>query len=255
MESAQPGKHPSRPEGVPAHDPLSWSRLYRYRKAAAARWGRIYDLPLARRPRDLVVAHTVPGQQVLEVGAGEKRIRGHLVAAHGRIDYFSLDIDRDEPHDFYHLDEVHQTFDRVLALEVAEHLEWAELRPWLAGLRRTLREDGLLILSTPNTYYPPAYLRDATHRTPLCYDELAGLVESVGLDVIGIYRIYNDPLHRKLLRRYLLGWLFRTLGLDFARQIVLVARRTPRRVWPEENTPGTENRPGTEIGSASRDVG
>ncbi len=40
-----------------------------------------------------------------------------------------------------------------------------------------------------------------------------------------IVRIYHDPVHRKLLRRYLFGWLFRMISIDFARQIVLVARK------------------------------
>ena len=87
-----------------------------------------------------------------------------------------------------------------------------------------LEPGGRLILSTPNTYYPPAYLRDATHRTPLCYDELAGLLAAAGYEVEAIYRIYHDPLHRRLLRQYVFGWLFRLIGIDFARQIVVVAR-------------------------------
>ncbi|HVX62297.1 MAG TPA: hypothetical protein VHC19_16895, partial [Pirellulales bacterium] len=78
---------------------------------------------------------------------------------------------------------------------------------------------------TPNTYYPPAYLRDVTHRTPLCYDELAALVASAGGRVVRINRVYHDPIHRKLMRRYLFGWLFRMIGIDFARQIVLIAEK------------------------------
>ena len=46
-----------------------------------------------------------------------------------------------------------------------------------------------------------------------------------GLRVERMVRIYHDPLHRKLLRRYAFGWLFRLIGIDFSRQIVLVARR------------------------------
>jgi hypothetical protein len=80
------------------------------------------------------------------------------------------------------------------------------------------------VLSTPNTYYPPAYLRDATHRTPLCYDELAGLLAAAGWDVQRVVRIYHDPVWRNIARRYLFGWLFRLIGIDFARQIVVVAR-------------------------------
>jgi hypothetical protein len=81
------------------------------------------------------------------------------------------------------------------------------------------------VLSTPNTFFPMAYLRDVTHRTPLCYDELGALVIGAGLRVEQIVRIYHDPIHRKLLRRYAFGWLFRLISVDFARQIVLVGRK------------------------------
>ena len=81
------------------------------------------------------------------------------------------------------------------------------------------------MLSTPNTFYPPAYLRDASHRTPLCYDELGGMLEAAGLRVTRIVRIYNDPVWRRFVRRFLFGWLFRLIGIDFARQIVIVAQK------------------------------
>src|SRR5262249_38901365 len=116
-------------------------------------------------------------------------------------------------------------YDCVLALEVVEHVAVEEISSWLAQLAAVLRPGGRLVLSTPNTFYPPAYLRDATHRTPLCYDELAGFVAGGGLTVERICRIYNDPLHRLLLRRYAFGWLFRLVGIDFARQIAIVAKR------------------------------
>ncbi|MHB1037269.1 MAG: hypothetical protein ACYC35_22000 [Pirellulales bacterium] len=66
---------------------------------------------------------------------------------------------------------------------------------------------------------------NAPHRTPLGYDLLGGMVELAGLDVERIARVYNDPLHRIALRRFVFGWLFRLLGIDFAGQIVLVARK------------------------------
>ena len=70
-----------------------------------------------------------------------------------------------------------------------------------------------------------AYLRDITHLTPLCYDEFGAVIESTGLRVERIDRVYHDPLHRLLLRRFAFGWLFRLLGIDYARQIVVSARR------------------------------
>lgn len=203
----------------------SWSQLYAYRREAAARFGDVFSLPIAKRARDVLLAHTAAGNRVLEVGAGDRRMRRHLVDAHGEIDYESMDIDPEGDHDYHDLDEIPSRYDCVFAFEVIEHLALDEIRAWLPRLAALTKDGGCLLLSTPNTYYPPAYLRDVTHRTPLCYDELAGLVRAAGFQPERIYRIYNDPIHRILLRRYALGWLFSTIGIDFARQIVLVARR------------------------------
>ena len=206
-------------------DNLAWSELYRHRKAAEVRFGTIFDLPICRRVREVLAEHVPDGAAVLEVGAGDRGMRQQLLKVRPSVSYQSMDIDPAGGHDYRTLDEIRQSFDGVFAFEVIEHLSLDEIGPWLVRLGELLKPGGCLLLSTPNTFYPPAYLRDATHRTPLCYDELAGLVEMSGLRVERIVRIYHDPLHRKLLRRYLFGWLFRTIGIDFARQIVVVARR------------------------------
>lgn len=204
-----------------------WSELYAHRKAMAARFGKqVFQLPLRRRVRQVLLDHLRDGQRVLEVGAGQRKMGSELVAALPHLVYESMDIDRRLPHDYYSLDDAAGPYDAVFSLEVVEHLPLPAIQPWLAQVQALLRPGGYLILSTPNTFYPPAYLRDATHCTPLCYDELAGLVSLAGLEVTTIYRIYHDPVHRRLLRRYTLGWLFKALGIDYARQIVLVARRS-----------------------------
>jgi hypothetical protein len=203
----------------------SWSQLYKSRRAIAARFGSIFALPIVKRVRDVLLEQVNDGACVLEVGAGDRAFQRVLADERRDVSYESMDIDPAGQHDYRSLDCVDRAYDGVCAFEVIEHLPLAEIGPWLARLRELLRPGGWLVLSTPNTFYPPAYLRDATHCTPLCYDELGGLVETAGLRVERIVRIYHDPVHRKLLRRYLFGWLFRLIGIDFARQIVLVARK------------------------------
>jgi len=83
-----------------------------------------------------------------------------------------------------------------------------------------------VVLTTPNTFYPPAYLRDSTHRTPFCYDELGGLLLRHGFELTGVFRLYHAPFVWKVLRRGLLAPLHRVLGIDFARQIAIVGRRS-----------------------------
>jgi SAM-dependent methyltransferase len=194
----------------------------------AARFGKVFALPIVKRLGELLAAHVPAEGTVLEVGAGDRAMRALLAELRPAVKYMSLDPDPEGTHDFRDLAEVHARFDAIFSFEVIEHLAIEEIGPWLERLGDLLRPGGALLLSTPNTFYPPDFLRDATHRTPLCYDELGGLVENAGLRVERIVRVYHDPWPRKLLKRYLLGWLFRTLGIDFARQIALVARRPER---------------------------
>ena len=212
---------------MPTDASLSWSDLYRHRRAAAAQFGKIDQLPIVRRVREVLCQVAREGDAILEVGAGDRQMQAIFEQFGLRIEYRSFDIDPHGRHDYRSWDEIDRTFDGLFACEVIEHLSIEQIPAWLVQLHAMLRPGGWLLLSTPNTYYPPAYLRDATHRTPLCYDELAGLVAAAGFEVTRLVRIYHDPLPRKFLRRYLLGWLFKTLGLDYARQIVLVARKPP----------------------------
>jgi SAM-dependent methyltransferase len=207
---------------------ISWSEQHNFRREAAARFGPIFSLPIIKRVRDVLLDCVRDHARVLEVGAGDRRMRRLLAERRAGIEYRSLDIDAQGEHDYRSFAEVDGRFDCVFAFEVVEHVAFDELPAWLRSLSDALAPGGKLLLSTPNTYYPPAYLRDASHRTPLCYDELAGLVRAAGFEVSRIVRVYHDPVHRALLRRYAFGWLFRLIGIDFARQIVLVADKPAR---------------------------
>ena len=203
----------------------SWSSHYACRRDVAARFGDIFSLPLAKRARDVLSRQVGESALVLEVGAGDRRMAEKLRAGRGGLTYESMDIDPCGNHDYSDLSKIDRQYDVIFAFEVLEHIDVDELGPFLSQVAGLVREGGSLVLSTPNTWYPPAYLRDITHRTPLPYDELGALVQRAGLHVSEIYRVYHDPVHRRLLRQYLFGWVFQMMGIDYARQIVLVAER------------------------------
>lgn len=208
-------------------EPIQWSRLYECRKAVNRRYRSVWRLPLAKRPSRVALAAVEDGWRVLEVGAADRRLARRLRTVHPGVTYESMDVDRSRPHDYYSMAEVAGPYDAAILFEVIEHLTVADGRDLLVSIREVLRPGGVVIVSTPNVYNPSRFWRDATHETGYAYDELGGLLTMTGFALKRLVRTHNDPVHRLLLRRYVFGWLFRLLNLDYADSIVAVAERPP----------------------------
>ena len=201
---------------------MSWGEQYAARRGVHERYKTVWRVPIVKKLSLLFEQHIAKDARVLDVGAGERNAKALLP---GRS-YESCDPDPHTQHDYTDLAQVRGPYDAILFLEVIEHLGPEEALSTLKRLRELLAPNGVLVVSTPNTFHPPAYLRDATHKTPFCYDELGGILAVAGFETSALVRVYNDAIWRKLLRRYAFGWLFRLLSLDFAPQIAAVARVT-----------------------------
>ncbi len=139
--------------------------------------------------------------------------------------YKSMDIDREQFHDFYSLEEIRESFDAVFLFEVIEHLGFEEGVQLLKRVYVLLNPRGRLILTTPNIFNPSRFWRDATHKVAYCYDELGGLLLAQGFQVKAMYRTYSDAFHRYLFRIYVMAPLHRYLGIDFAKSILVIAEK------------------------------
>jgi 2-polyprenyl-3-methyl-5-hydroxy-6-metoxy-1,4-benzoquinol methylase len=125
-------------------------------------------LPEGREPvdfarrRDFLLGQIHPGERVLDVGCGEGRFAAELVRAGAEvvgIDVAAeplrrarerypelIDLRRAPAAGAWPLQDA--SFDAVWAGEVIEHV--ADTAGWLSELRRVLRSDGILLLSTPD---------------------------------------------------------------------------------------------------------
>jgi SAM-dependent methyltransferase len=204
---------------------IDWQKLYLERSVIADSFGEIWDLPVATRYHRVVASIGGRGSSVLEVGAGDRSFQRKLEGYWGNVSYTSCDIDPTHDHDFSHIDEVKGEYDLVCAFEMIEHLTLADAQHMVTKMYDLVRPGGKLALTTPNIYYPPAFLRDVTHITPFCYDELGALLQLAGFKVTSIHRLYHDSLVKKFIRRVLFYPVFRVLGIDFARQIIVVAEK------------------------------
>jgi SAM-dependent methyltransferase len=206
-------------------DAISWSRLFEQRGKVHDRYPDIWDLKILRKRFPLMVETIRDGEKVLDIGASNRNLEARLKRHLPSLVYKSMDIDREQFHDFYSLEEVRESFDVVFLFEVIEHLDLEEGVRVLRRIHDLLGPGGRLILTTPNVFNPGRYWRDATHRVAYCYDELGGLLLAHHFQIRAMYRTYSDAFLRYLFRVYVMAPLHRYLGIDFAKSILIVAEK------------------------------
>jgi SAM-dependent methyltransferase len=204
----------------------SWSRLFEHRDKIHEKYPEIWDLKILRKRFPLMLETIRDGERVLDMGASNRNLDGRLKRHFPSLIYKSMDIDREQVHDFYSLEEIRECFDVVFLFEVIEHLDLEEGIRLLKRIYELLDPGGRLILTTPNVFNPSRYWRDATHKVAYCYDELAGLLMAQQFQVRAMYRTYSDAFLRYLFRIYVMAPLHRYLGIDFAKSILIVAEKS-----------------------------
>lgn len=204
---------------------ISWSELYAARRRVQKRYRKIWNLPIAKRYSTVLHAYGNDGARVLEVGAGSRGLREKLLQWWPNTQYKSYDIDPNTEQDFHDLDKIAGEYDIICMFEVIEHVTPSVAKEILGKCYEVMAPGGQLFVTTPNVYYPPNYLRDATHITPWCYDELGAVALMAGFDLTVINRLYTDQFLGKLLHRVLFYPIHRILGIDYSKQIIMVASK------------------------------
>jgi len=149
---------------------LSWSSIFRNRADIHKIYPDIWDLKIIRKRLPFMLKYIKDGNKILDIGASSRDLEMRIKKHRPQIVYKSMDIDREGVHDYYSLDEVKETFDVVFLFEVIEHLDLGEGVNMFKKIYSILNKGGYLILSTPNTFNPWRFWRDATHRVAYCYD-------------------------------------------------------------------------------------
>lgn len=204
---------------------FSWSRYYAFRREIRRTFPSVYRLKIKKKILDIILEEIKPGDKILDVGASTQALGEKIRDKVPSITYKTMDIDREQHHDFYSLDDVTERFDMIILSEVIEHLGLNEGFSMLNRLESLLNKGGKIIVSTPNLHHPNRYWV-SDHKTPYRHDEIGGALLSVGFHVDKIYRIYNDQFFRRLFRIYVMSWLHEYLDVDFAKSIIIVASKS-----------------------------
>jgi len=204
---------------------ISWSKLFEYRGKIHQRYSDIWDLKILRKRFPLMLKVIRDGEKVLDIGASNRNLQERLKRYFPQLVYKSMDIDREQFHDFYSLEEIRESFDVVFLFEVIEHLDLKVGVKLLKRVYDLLNDGGRLILTTPNIFNPSRFWRDATHKVAYCYDELGGLLLAQGFHIQSMYRTYSDAFLQYAVRVYIMSPLHRYLGIDFAKSILVIAEK------------------------------
>ncbi|HOE26589.1 MAG: methyltransferase domain-containing protein [Candidatus Aureabacteria bacterium] len=211
-------------------DPLtrlktSWSTLYKTRREIQSKFPDFWDLGVRKKHLEVVLEEIRDGDSILDIGSSTRELRQRLMDVCGyRLSYKSMDIDRETKQDFYSLDEIKERFNVVFLFEVIEHLSFEDGVQLLSAIHELLLPGGKLILTTPNAFHPNR-LWEYSHKVTYRYDEIGGILISLGFKVKKIFRIYNDAFFRRLFRIWVAAPLHKYLCVDFAKSILVVAER------------------------------
>lgn len=166
---------------------------------------------------------------VLDVGAGDLRVKRKFQRAGFRGEYHTLDVGTEYEYTYRNLTDVTRSYGAILSLDVIEHLNLESGLQMLRDMVGMLDNNGVLIIQTPNARCVRNPLGwDMTHLH--CYNitDLWTYLTCQDLVVQG-YRVVfgghrRSPLSRlqHLAARYIATKL---LGGDYADNIVLIAHR------------------------------
>ncbi len=170
--------------------------------------------------------------RLLDVGAGDQRVKRKLERAGFGGTYHTMDAGGEYATTFRSLEDVTDPYEAILCLDVLEHLPLEDGLALVDRLVALLAPGGVLVLQTPNARcvrHPMGW--DMTHRHVYNVHDLWAYLTARGLAVRG-YRIALGPARRSMLTRLreLTGAFVasRILGCDYADNIALIAT-TPAR--------------------------
>ncbi len=184
-----------------------------------------WKLPLVKNRSSLLRRILKDGDRLLDVGAYNRSLEEKIKRMGKKIVYKSMDMDRSLPHDYYNLDEIDESFDFVLLLEVLEHLNIQDGMDVLERIFRLLNPGGYLVVSVPNIFCPGRQWLDSSHQTAYSWEELGGRLISKDFQLVEMFRSYNRAFLQRLFRIYIAGPIHRYFNVDYAKSLFVIAQR------------------------------
>lgn len=166
---------------------------------------------------------------VLDVGAGNLRIKEKFYHAGYSGEYHTQDIGEEFQYNYATIDEIKNQYSAILCLDVIEHLDLVDGLSLIHKLTELLSPGGVMILQTPNGRCIRSPLAsDMTHLHCYNISDLWSYLTCMGLRTEG-YRVVWEEKNKNFVQQLLdlLGKyiITRLIGLDYADNIILIAHK------------------------------
>jgi len=168
-------------------------------------------------------------KSLLDVGAGDLRIKNKLQRAGYTGEYHTLDPSQEHNHTYSHFSEIKRKYQVILCLDVIEHMPFKDGLELIQQMTNALEAEGVLILQTPNARCIRSPMAsDMTHLHAYNLPDLCAYLETSGFECRGYRVSLGRPpglvgFFVSILSKFVIT---RLLGADHADNIAVVAKRT-----------------------------
>jgi hypothetical protein len=167
--------------------------------------------------------------KILDMGAGNSQLKVVFDKIGLNIIYRSMDIEKNNFHDYHAISDISEKFDHVIIFNLLEHLSLETGLDYLTKTQEILEKGGHLFISVPNSWHPNHMWRcDITHIKSYPFQDLFALLSYMGFTEIEMYRIYHRP-YRFSLKQYLINQLkiklFEIMELDYTKDIWFICKK------------------------------
>jgi SAM-dependent methyltransferase len=180
-----------------------------------------------------ILGHVVGAKRLLDIGAGDLRVKTRLQRSGFAGTYETVDVSRDVQHDYNDVASAPgAAFDAVLLLEVIEHIRLEDFDAFMDEVIRVLKPGGRVVISTPNpAFISTIWAESMDHRHPYPANDLAAYLQIRGIGTEEVYRVNwaspHEPPWEKVRREMARVVMRGLLRVDYCRGLLLLGMKAP----------------------------
>jgi len=160
---------------------------------------------------------------ILDIGANNRIFKTYLKKS---INYNSFDIDKNNYHDYYNLEDINKKYDIIVMFACIEHINKDDfIKKYLKKIKHILKKNGKIIISTNNIFHNLGIRTDLTHVQAYHPRDLNSILINNGFYSGVCYRVTNINLIFTKLYNFISKYILRPYYIDFIPEVILINKK------------------------------